>query len=98
MDKYPRTRGHSNMSTTTISLDRSAYDLLRSRKEPDESFSEEIHRLLGSSAPELKGFLTILSARDAAAVADSIEAARAEDLEYERSRARRPKVKRGRRA
>ena len=98
MDKYPRMREHSNMSTTTISLDRSAYDLLRARKRPEESFSEEIHRLLGSSAPELKGFLTILPGSDATAVADSIEAARAEDLEYERSRVRRPKVKRGRRA
>ena len=98
MDKYPCMREHSNMSTTTISLDRSAYDLLRARKRPEESFSEEIHRLLGSNAPELKGFLTLLSATDATAVADSIEAARAEDLDYERSRARRPKVKRGRRA
>ena len=84
------------MGTTTIRVDRSAYDLLRSRKRPEESFSEEIHRILGSSAPELKESLTILSARDAKAVADSIEAARVEDLEYERSRVRGPKVKRGR--
>ncbi len=86
------------MPTTTISLERSAYDLLRSRKRPDESFSEEIHRILGPGAPEIREFLAILSAKDGALVADSIEAARAEDLEIERRRARRGGKGHGRRA
>lgn len=86
------------MPTTTISLERSAYDLLRSRKRPDESFSQEIHRILGPGAPALKEFLAILSAKDGALMADSVEAARAEDLEIERRRARRGGKGRGRRA
>lgn len=86
------------MATTTISLDRSAYDLLRSRKRPDESFSDEIHRLLGADSPELKEFLELLPPKDAADVADTIEAARAQDLELERRRTRRGSSNRGRRA
>lgn len=77
------------MGTTTIRLDRSAYDLLRSRKWPDESFSEEIHRLLGAGSPGLKKFLALLPRDDASDVADKIEAARAEELEVERRRSRR---------
>jgi len=86
------------MATTTISLERSAYDPLRSRKLPEESFSEEIHRLLGPHVPALKEFLTILSAKDGADVADTIGAARTVDLRFEVRKARRGTNKHGRRA
>ncbi len=86
------------MPSTTISLDRSAYDLLRSRKLAEESFSEEIHRLLGPHAPELKEFLHLFSPSDAADIADSIEAAQAEDLEHELEQAGSRRRQRGRRA
>jgi predicted CopG family antitoxin len=78
-------------------LERSAYDLLRSRKLEDESFSEEIHRLLGPHAPALKDFPTVLSVEDEAEVADRVEAARAEELEPERPTSRRRARKPGRR-
>jgi predicted CopG family antitoxin len=72
------------MPTTTISLERSAYDLLKARKKPDESFSEELHRLLGSASPDLKGFLDLVSPMDGRVIADSIESIRAQDLEEAR--------------
>lgn len=86
------------MSTTTISLERSAYDLLRARKKPKESFSEEIHRLLGPNPPELKDFLALMSDADATEVANRIEAARAEDLSFERRRGSRGKGRHGHRS
>jgi predicted CopG family antitoxin len=86
------------MPTTTISLERSAYDLLKARKKPDESFSQEVHRLLGSASPDLKDFLDIVSVEDGIAIADAIETIRAQDLEAERKRAHRVRKQYGRRA
>ena len=39
------------METTSIALDREAYDLLRDRKRPGESFSQVVKRLAGSRRP-----------------------------------------------
>jgi predicted CopG family antitoxin len=86
------------MPTTTISLERSAYELLRSRKKADESFSEELHRLLDSASPDLKGFLDIVSAKDGQTIANAIEAIRAQDVDQEKARARRGKQHHGHRA
>ncbi|MCI4351940.1 MAG: antitoxin VapB family protein [Thermoplasmata archaeon] len=86
------------MTTTTISLERSAYELLRARKKPDESFSEELHRLLGSASPELKGFLDIVPPEDGPAIADAIETIRAQDFNEERMRALRGRPRNGHRA
>lgn len=86
------------MGTTTISLERSAYDLLRARKKPDESFSEEIHRLLGPNQAKLSDFLSILTAAEASEVADRVEAARLEDLEYEKRRFANRGARHGRRS
>jgi predicted CopG family antitoxin len=86
------------MSTTTISLERTAYELLKARKRPDESFSEELHRLLGNASPDLKGFLDIVSAEDGQTIGDAIEAIRAQDLAAERRKGIRGKPKHGRRA
>jgi predicted CopG family antitoxin len=69
------------MPSTTISLERSAYELLRSRKRPDESFSEEVVRLLGDAGPNLSGFLEIVLEEDGEKVANAIEAVRKEELE-----------------
>lgn len=45
---YPQTRA---METTSIALDREAYDLLRGQKRPGESFSQVVKRLAGSRRP-----------------------------------------------
>ncbi|MFZ1023485.1 MAG: antitoxin VapB family protein [Thermoplasmata archaeon] len=86
------------MTTTTISLERSAYELLKARKKPDESFSEELHRLLGSASPDLKGFLDIVSIQDGRTIADAIEAIRAQDFDEELKKANRGRKRYGRRA
>ena len=86
------------MATTTISLERSAYDLLRAQKLADESFSDEIHRLLGPHTAALKDFLTLLSAKEAGEVADRIEATRSADLQFELRASRRSGSQHGRRA
>lgn len=83
------------MGTKTIRLERSAYDLLRSRRRPGESFSAEIHRLLGNDAPALREFLTFLPDKSAATIADAVEAAREEDRRYEERRAPRRKLEPG---
>jgi predicted CopG family antitoxin len=88
---------HADMTTTTISLERSAYELLKSRKKPEESFSEELHRLLGGSGPRLTEFLAILSADDGQEVAAAVEQLRAEDRALERRHATRGGSNRGRR-
>lgn len=84
VDRWPCTHGNWAMSTTTVSLERSAYDPLRALRKQRESLAEETLRLLGPNPPELKEFLTLMSAADATVVADRIEAARAEDLSFER--------------
>jgi predicted CopG family antitoxin len=39
------------METTSIALDREAYDLLKSHKRPGESFSHVVKRLAGRARP-----------------------------------------------
>ncbi len=39
------------METTSVALDREAYDLLRSQKRPGESFSQVVKRLAGNRRP-----------------------------------------------
>lgn len=53
--------GHACMPTTTISLERSANELLKSRKRADEGVSEEVHRRLGEPSPNLQGSLETIS-------------------------------------
>jgi predicted CopG family antitoxin len=78
---------------TAVRLDRSAYELLLSRKRPDESLSEVLHRLLSSTSPDLKGFLDFVSSEDGKTVADAIESSRKQDLDGERKIGR-PKTRR----
>lgn len=86
------------MSTTTITLERSAYEVLKSRKRPGESFSEEVLRLLGKSQPHLKEFLTLFGPGDPRAIGDAIEEVRAEDIATERRRAGRSGAEHGHRS
>lgn len=86
------------MTTTTITLERSAYELLKARKKPDESFSEEVHRIMGDPRPSLKGFLDLFPIKDGRAIGDAIEAVRREDLAEERKRLGRGRKELGARA
>ncbi len=86
------------MTTKTIRLERSAYELLQSRKWPGESFSEEVRRIVGGPRPSLKSFLDIVAPGRGRALADAIEAIRAEDLRVERSRGRHVRGNHGPRA
>ncbi|MCI4373723.1 MAG: antitoxin VapB family protein [Thermoplasmata archaeon] len=85
------------MTTTTISLERSAYELLKAHKKAEESFSEAVHRLLGGASPDLRGFLDIVPLEDGATIAAAIESIREEDLNQEQTKARRGRQKHGRR-
>lgn len=85
------------MPSTTISLEKSAYELLKARKRADESFSEEVVRLLGETGPSLRGFLDVVSEADGETVARAIEAARKEDLQTA-ERGSRGRKRNGRRA
>lgn len=96
--KYACVHGHYSMSTTTITLERSAYEVLKSRKRPGESFSEEVLRLLGKSQPHLKEFLTLFGPGDPRAIGDAIEEVRAEDIATERRRAGRSGAEHGHRS
>lgn len=85
------------MATTTITLARSAYELLKANKRPGESFSEEVQRVFGSDRPSLKGFLEVFSPEDARAVGDVIAKMRKEEIALERGRLKREGGHRGRR-
>ncbi len=68
---------HRNiMSTKTISIKTAAYDRLRQRKKPRESFTDVINRL--TEKKSLMEFAGILSDEDANRIEESIHKSRAE--------------------
>lgn len=75
------------METTSIALDREAYDLLRRQKRPGESFSQVVKRLAGKSRP-LASF---------SGAWKDVPAEKLRDLERERKRLRELDEKRFRR-
>ncbi|MGB6501069.1 MAG: antitoxin VapB family protein [Thermoplasmata archaeon] len=85
------------MTTTTVTLERSAYERLKSVKRSKESFSDTVLRLLEPNRPSLRGFLEIFSEADANAIGKAIEHLRAEDLAFELVQARKERRGRGRR-
>lgn len=74
------------MGTKTISLEDSAYGKLKAAKRQGESFSEVIHRLLGSREPSLLEFTRLLDRDAAEEVAEAIARMRDEDLAVQRRR------------
>ena len=74
------------MGTKTISLEDSAYGKLKAAKRQGESFSEVIHRLLGSREPSLLEFTRLLDRDAAEKVAEAIARMRDEDLAVQRRR------------
>lgn len=65
---------HIHMAIKTISITEDAYNSLKSKKDPNESFSEIIVRLSGKKS--LSSFFGALSKESADALEDSINEAR----------------------
>ncbi len=62
------------MTTKTISITEEAYNTLKSKKEPNESFSEIIVRLSGRKS--LSSFIGVLSPESADALEKSVKESR----------------------
>ncbi|OGS51411.1 MAG: hypothetical protein A3K65_00155 [Euryarchaeota archaeon RBG_16_68_12] len=69
--------------TKTIALDREAYELLKKRKGPRESFSDVVKRLAGKrrKLSDFAGVWRTLSREDVRRIEDAIEAGRRLDRE-----------------
>ena len=78
------------MGTKTISLEDSAYELLRAAKRPGESFSEAIRRILAGREPSFSDFRGLIDRRGARGLADAIARMREEDI---RAQAARPSAR-----
>jgi predicted CopG family antitoxin len=74
------------MGTKTISLENSAYSKLKAAKRAGESFSDVIHRMLGSHEPSLLEFTKLLDRRASGALARAIARMRDEDIAVQRRR------------
>jgi predicted CopG family antitoxin len=68
------------MGSTTISLERSAYESLRHAKLPGESFSQTVRRLTRSEKPSLRELAGIFPKADVDAMAAMIETWRQQDV------------------
>ncbi len=79
-------RMHRCMGTKTISLENSAYSMLKAAKRQGESFSDVVHRLLGRREPSLIEFTRLLDRDAAERVAEAIVRMRDEDLQIQRRR------------
>ena len=72
------------MGTKTISLEDSAYGKLKAAKRPGESFSDVIHRVIGSREPSLLEFTKLLDRRSSEELARAIARMRDEDIALQR--------------
>jgi predicted CopG family antitoxin len=84
------------MASKTISLEKSAYELLREEKRPGESFSDVVNRVLGHKEPSFSDLLGALTPRTRSRVAEVLVDIREQDIEEETRRAARWGVKHGR--
>lgn len=73
------------MPSRTISVERSAYERLRSVKRGGESFTDTINRLLSGNHPSFARLSGILSKRDAAALKKGIRRMRSLETRAERT-------------
>ena len=72
------------MGTKTISLEDSAYGKLKAAKRPGESFSDVIHRVIGSREPSLLEFTKLLDRKASEELARAIARMRDEDIALQR--------------
>ena len=86
------------MTTTTITLERSAYERLKAHKRAKESFSETVLRILDPERPSLRGLLEIFSQADADAIGEAVEHLREEDIAVERAQSTKGRKVRGNRS
>ena len=77
---------HRCMGTKTISLEDSAYAKLRAAKRPGESFSDVIHRVVGSHEPSLLEFTKLLDRKASEELGRAIARLRDEDMTLQRRR------------
>ena len=75
---------HRCMGTKTISLEDSAYSKLRAAKRQGESFSDVIHRIVGSREPSLLEFTELLDKKASEDLARAIARMRDEDITLQR--------------
>ena len=75
---------HRCMGTKTISLEDSAYGKLKAAKRPGESFSDVIHRVIGSREPSLLEFTKLLDRKSSEELARAIARMRDEDIALQR--------------
>ena len=75
---------HRCMGTKTISLEDSAYGKLKAAKRPGESFSDVIHRVIGSREPSLLEFTKLLDRKASGELARAITRMRNEDIALQR--------------
>ena len=75
---------HRCMGTKTISLEDSAYGKLKAAKRPGESFSDVIHRVIGSREPSLLEFTKLLDRKASEELARAIARMRADDIALQR--------------
>lgn len=74
------------MGFKTISLDDLAYAKLRAQKRPPESFSDVIHRLLGSGRASFLNFRGFLKPQDADRLAEAVNRMKAADIAAQQRR------------
>jgi len=74
------------MSSRTISLHKSAYEKLRAAKQPKESFTDVVNRVLEPSRPSLTALAGFLTQKEAKEVRSTIRRLRSEDAVIDRER------------
>ena len=77
------------MASRTVSLEDSAYQRLKAEKQPGESFSEVLNRILGGPRPSFTDLAGLMSNRDAERVRVAIREMRNAEGRAERRLPRR---------
>jgi predicted CopG family antitoxin len=69
----------------TISIERSTYERLKAARQPGESFTDIINRLVSEREPRLLDFVGLFDRKAADAIAKSVAAVRQEEIRHERA-------------
>ena len=77
------------MGSKTISLDDEAYGLLRTAKQPEESFSDVVKRTFGPSRPRLGALAGLLADKEGADLANAVKRMRRESAKRVAARQKR---------